>query len=71
MSKRLAGSSLLESYTAERRPVDAVLVHQSNNGICAHANLWEVIGMSAPTHEDGAKQLAMLSEATPEGEALE
>jgi len=51
--------------------VDAVLVHQSNNGICAHANLWEVIGMSAPTHEDGAKQLAMLSEATPEGEALE
>ncbi|KAF5865429.1 hypothetical protein ETB97_003687 [Aspergillus alliaceus] len=69
VSKGLAGSRLLESYTKERQPVGAMLVQQSNKGLAAQVDVWQSVGMFESTPEDGSRQLAKLSQATPEGEA--
>ncbi|KAL2839892.1 FAD binding domain-containing protein [Aspergillus pseudodeflectus] len=69
VSRRLAGPSLLDSYSEERQPVGATLVRESNNGIRAHAKMWEALGMFEPSREEGINQLARLTEATFEGAA--
>ncbi|KAL3435022.1 FAD binding domain-containing protein [Aspergillus tetrazonus] len=69
VSKSLAGPEQLGSYSAERQPVGAVLVRESNNGIRAHARMWEALGMPASTGDEGAKQLARIAEASPDGAA--
>ncbi|KAE8387422.1 FAD binding domain-containing protein [Aspergillus alliaceus] len=57
------------SYTKERQPVGAMLVQQSNKGLAAQVDVWQSLGMFESTPEDGSRQLAKLSQATPEGEA--
>ncbi|OJJ38361.1 hypothetical protein ASPWEDRAFT_126752 [Aspergillus wentii DTO 134E9] len=67
VSKGLAGPTMLSTYNTERQPVGAVLVREANNGIRAHAKMWEAFGMFAGSRDEGAKQLAKLSEPTGAG----
>ncbi|GKZ28726.1 hypothetical protein AbraIFM66950_011793 [Aspergillus brasiliensis] len=67
VSKGLAGRQLLHSYSKERQPVGAMLVREANNGLHAQKDVWQSVGMFAATPEEGAKQLAKLSEASDEG----
>ncbi|KAF4208747.1 hypothetical protein CNMCM8980_005631 [Aspergillus fumigatiaffinis] len=67
VSKGLAGRQLLHSYSKERQPVGAMIVREANTGFQAHKDVWESIGMFAATPEEGAKQLAKLSEASDKG----
>jgi 2-polyprenyl-6-methoxyphenol hydroxylase-like FAD-dependent oxidoreductase len=67
VEKGIAGPSLLQSYSHERQPVGAMLVRESNKGIRAHSDIWEALGMFAHTREEGAEELAKLSEASREG----
>ncbi|KJK61713.1 FAD binding domain protein [Aspergillus parasiticus SU-1] len=67
VSKGLAGPELLKSYSEERQPVGAMLVHNANQGLHAQVGVWEAVGMFAPSREEGAQQLAKLSQATEEG----
>ncbi|OJI91461.1 hypothetical protein ASPTUDRAFT_140427 [Aspergillus tubingensis CBS 134.48] len=69
VSKGLAGRQLLHSYSKERQPVGAMLVREANNGLHAQKDVWQSVGMFAATPEEGAKQLAKLSEASDEGAA--
>ncbi|KAE8382744.1 FAD binding domain-containing protein [Aspergillus bertholletiae] len=69
VSKGLAGPGLLKSYSQERQPVGAMLVHNANQGIRAQFDVWETVGMFAPSREEGAQHLAKLSQATEEGAA--
>ncbi|RMI96605.1 hypothetical protein CDV36_016303 [Fusarium kuroshium] len=69
VSKGLAGTSLLDSYSKERQPVGSNLVRDSNNQIRKNTNIWDVLGMAASSTDEGMKQLAELSQATPEGSA--
>ncbi|OJJ52742.1 hypothetical protein ASPSYDRAFT_62441 [Aspergillus sydowii CBS 593.65] len=68
VAKGLAGAGLLRSYSPERQPVGATLVRESNQGIRAHAQVWESLGTFAQTRAEGVEQLGRLSEATEEGE---
>ncbi|KAI1335284.1 FAD binding domain-containing protein [Xylariaceae sp. FL0016] len=67
VAKGLAGPRLLQSYNDERQPVGASLVRESNHQLRGHAAIWEVLGMMAPTGEEGMKQVAELYEATEAG----
>lgn len=69
VSKGLAGRQLLHSYSKERQPVGAMFVREANNGLQAQKDVWQSVGMFAATPEEGAKQLAKLSEASVEGAA--
>lgn len=69
VSKGLAGRQLLHSYSKERQPVGAMLVREANNGLHAQKDVWQSVGMFAANPEEGAKQLAKLSEASDEGAA--
>ncbi|KAF5011620.1 hypothetical protein FDECE_2283 [Fusarium decemcellulare] len=69
VTKGLAGPSLLDSYSKERQSVGASLVRESNNQIRKNTNLWEVLGMTTSSTEEGMRQLAELSQVTPEGSA--
>ncbi|KAL3429349.1 FAD binding domain-containing protein [Aspergillus tetrazonus] len=71
VSKGLAGRQLLHSYSKERQPVGAMLVREANNGLQAQKDVWQSVGMFAATPEEGAKQLAKLSEASDEGRQIE
>jgi hypothetical protein len=44
-----------------------MIVREANTGFQAHKDVWESIGMFAATPEEGAKQLAKLSEASDKG----
>ncbi|KAF2095786.1 phenol 2-monooxygenase [Rhizodiscina lignyota] len=67
VSKGLAGPALLESYSTERQPVGARLVRESNECMDRHAAVWAALGMFAETPEDGARQIAELSQSTEAG----
>lgn len=69
VTKGLAGPALLETYDAERQPVGARLVRESNECMDRHAHVWAALGMFAPSPEEGARQIAELSQATKEGVA--
>ncbi|EAU29645.1 conserved hypothetical protein [Aspergillus terreus NIH2624] len=69
VSRRLAGPSLLGTYSEERQPVGATLVREANIGIRAQAKMWEALGMYEPSREERLNQLARLTEATVEGTA--
>lgn len=47
----------------------AMLVREANNGIRAYSEVWRLLGMSSTSREEGARQLAKISELTAEGEA--
>jgi 2-polyprenyl-6-methoxyphenol hydroxylase-like FAD-dependent oxidoreductase len=66
VSKGLAGSGLLSSYSQERQPVGANLVRESNNHIRKNTDLFRVFGMMAPSAES-MSQVDELSQATLEG----
>lgn len=67
VSRGLAGPELLQSYSTERQPVGAMLVHMANEGIRAHARVWESVGMMADTREEGAQLLQELAAPTETG----
>jgi hypothetical protein len=69
VSRGLAGPRLLDSYSEERQPVGANLVRESNNQIRKNTDLWGVLGMAASSAEERTKQLAELTQETPEGAA--
>ncbi|KAE8421594.1 FAD binding domain-containing protein [Aspergillus pseudocaelatus] len=69
VSKGFAGPGLLKSYSEERQPVGAMLVHNANQGLHSQFGVWEAVGMFAPSREEGAQQLAKLFQATDEGAA--
>jgi len=69
VSKGLAGRQLLDTYSKERQPVGDMLVREADYGFQAHQSVWQSVGMYAATPEEGAKQLAKLSEASDEGAA--
>ena len=67
--KGLASPTLLETYTAERQPVGAHLVTQSNAYLRNHATIWEAIGMFGETIEERVRQNKELSESSAKGAA--
>ncbi|KAH8895385.1 hypothetical protein GQ53DRAFT_855813 [Thozetella sp. PMI_491] len=67
VSRGLAGPSLLESYSEERQPIGASLVHGSNEQLKAHAAVWQALGMFAETPEEGLRQVQELSVASDAG----
>lgn len=69
VEKGLAGKSLLESYNAERQPVGATLVRESNLQLRRNSELWEALGMAAPSPEEGKKQIDELSATSAAGVA--
>lgn len=69
VSKGLAGTRLLDSYSEERQPVGVNLVRESNNQIRKNTDLWGVLGMAASSAEERTKQLDELTQETPEGAA--
>jgi hypothetical protein len=69
VAKRLAGPGLLETYNSERQPVGADLVEKANAAMVHHANVWEALGMFAPTGEEGLQLLNELKESTEAGVA--
>lgn len=66
VARGLAGSALLGTYSKERQPVGADLVHESNNQMRMNSTVWDVLGMSAPC-DDGMKQLEELTQPTASG----
>ncbi|KAI3335765.1 FAD binding domain-containing protein [Ustulina deusta] len=68
VAKGLAGPKLLESYSIERQPAGATLVREANQQLTAHVDVWKALGQFTSTAEEGVRQLAELSEPTPEGE---
>lgn len=69
VAQGIAGRELLASYDAERQPVGAELVRQSNDCLRLHAAVWAALGMFADSPEEGMSQVRALSEATSEGAA--
>ncbi|KAL1847381.1 hypothetical protein Daus18300_013966 [Diaporthe australafricana] len=69
VSKGLAGHSLLESFSQERQPVGAALVRESNDQIRANSDIWEALGMMAPSPEAGVKEIAELTVSSASGSA--
>ncbi|KAK3690389.1 phenol 2-monooxygenase [Podospora appendiculata] len=67
VARRLAGRSLLATYTAERQPVGAQLVRESNDAIRKHVDVWAALGLTAPTPEEGQAQIDALAQDTPDG----
>lgn len=69
VSKGLAGPALLKSYHEERQPVGASLVKESNQCLRDHMRVWEALGMSTASAEEGRKHLEELYAPTPAGAA--
>lgn len=67
VAKGLAGPGLLDSFTLERQPVGATLVKEANECFREHGRVWAALGMMSATPEDGARQIAELSEPTEAG----
>ncbi|CEN59907.1 hypothetical protein ASPCAL02348 [Aspergillus calidoustus] len=59
---RFAGRPLPDSYSNERQPVGAMLAQQANNRIRTQIGVWQSVGMFAATPEEGAEELAKLSQ---------
>ncbi|KAL1865012.1 hypothetical protein Daus18300_007359 [Diaporthe australafricana] len=68
VAKGLAGPGLLETYNAERQPVGAQLVRESNLCLTKHLAVWSALGMRAETLQERQRLHGLLTEATPEGE---
>ncbi|KAK3319650.1 FAD binding domain-containing protein [Cercophora scortea] len=69
VARGLAGPSLLGTYNAERQPVGAQLVRESNDAIRKHVDVWAALGLTAPTPEEGQAVIDSLSQDTPQGSA--
>lgn len=69
VAKGFAGPALLDSFSAERQPVGATLVAETNVSIRDHIATSEVLGLMAPTPEEGVRQVAELYASTKEGAA--
>jgi hypothetical protein len=67
--KGKAGSSLLDSYSAERQPVGASVIGRANQGLRDHLPVWEALGMMSSSLDIRKQQFGELSEATPGGKA--
>lgn len=67
VKRGLAGPGLLETYSVERQPVGARLVREANECMERHAAVWAALGMFAASPEEGAKQVAELSQASEAG----
>jgi hypothetical protein len=65
----IAGHGLLDSYNQERREVGALLVKESNDGMCRHAAILAALGMFAGSPEAGAQGLKELAEVIEAGAA--
>ncbi|TQS33094.1 hypothetical protein Golomagni_06573, partial [Golovinomyces magnicellulatus] len=50
--KGLASPSLLDSLTAERKPVGDAVVRRANDGMEAHRRLWAVLGLTAEARQE-------------------
>jgi hypothetical protein len=69
VEQNLAHPSLLSSYNAERQPVGAHLVTESNNILRMDLGIWGALGLQpyGVSEEDRKKAKAMLSANTKEG----
>ena len=65
--KGIAGGSLLDSITAERKPVGDGVVRRANDGMEAHRRLWKIIGL---TSEERREKTELMAQAGPEGKCL-
>jgi len=67
--KGVASPSLLETYNAERQPVAAQLVKESNEMLRKHAAVWQALGIQPPgsTLEERFATMKVLKSASPEG----
>lgn len=65
--KGLAGPSLLETLTPERKPVGDAIVRRANAGMEAHRTLWKVLGLDSKSRDEAVQ---ILRSATPEGKTL-
>ena len=62
--KDLAGPSLLETLTIERKPVGDAIVRRANDGMEAHRTLWAVMGLTPAERE---KTVGKLQAPTEDG----
>jgi len=69
VSKGWAGSRLLDSYNAERQPVGAKVVRESNTCMNTHARVWKALGMFAPDGDTGREMIEELKSDTAGGAA--
>lgn len=65
--KGIAGRSLLDTITTERKPVGDGVVRRANEGMEAHRHLWSVIGLDA---EDRRRKTELMSKASIEGKEM-
>ncbi|KAG4444238.1 hypothetical protein IFR05_000335 [Cadophora sp. M221] len=65
--KGLASPSLLDTLTAERKPVGDAIVRRANDGMEAHRRLWALLGL---TPESRRAAVEILQSATEDGAAL-
>ncbi|KAF4433112.1 phenol 2-monooxygenase [Fusarium acutatum] len=69
VSKGLAGRSLLDTFSIERQPIGSTLVRESNAQLRASNDIWEALGMTASTPEEGNNQVAELPADSAAGRA--
>ena len=60
--KGLAGSSLLETLTVERKPVGDAAVRRANEGMEAHRTLWAIMGLTPSERETTVARLQASTE---------
>ena len=69
MTRGLASSSLLATYSPERQPIGADVVRQANQGLHDHARVWTALGITLPDLASRTSAVAELSAPTPAGRA--
>ncbi|CAK1363295.1 unnamed protein product [Cercospora beticola] len=69
VDRGLAGPGLLASYSRERQPVGSTLVKAANEGLRAHAVVWESLGMFSESRSEGAKHLKQITASDEAGKA--
>ncbi|KAF5249663.1 hypothetical protein FANTH_4971 [Fusarium anthophilum] len=53
VTEGLAGRSLLGTFNAERQSIGPTLVSESNTQLLANSDIWESVGLTAATPEQG------------------
>ncbi|PSK46585.1 hypothetical protein B9Z65_5553 [Elsinoe australis] len=67
VARGLASPDLLRTYSAERQPVGAELVRESNQQLRANSLIWKSMGIGMPPHDDGVTVLTALAESSERG----
>lgn len=67
VSRGLASPDLLRTYSAERQPVGAELVRESNQQLRANSLIWKSMGIGMPPYDDGVTVLTALAEGSERG----